>query len=462
MRIKKPICQKGYFSLPSDVEKRVPGTLRINDGGKIELEIIGTFDEADIFSSKMEKFNRIVGSVGQYGLITLDDCSYINKQVSPEGISTSILSVEKAFLGVAYEEHEKICFNSIMFSIEGIDEWIGISGIRTQYLKEDPKVSITYSSPEEASLKLENGMILEILFKWGVSQPSRIPKKVELSQKAYFTLSAQQEMPLQDFISIIFKLTHFIGLAVNKTVSLDYVCGTSHSIQIQVNAERTVDAPIQIYYESIPFSLETPIITDFKMLFRFNQISSNVEQAINSWIDAYDRIEPAMNLFFATRNGAYKFISGRFLALAQCLESYHRLTSNKVFMDSKTYEKLISTGLEHFPKEHRSWLSEKLQYGYELSLAKRLKEIIEPFNELFGNSAERSIFIRSIVITRNYFTHYDKTLKTKAARGKDMFILCKKMEILFQLHLFSILKFSGPTINSIYKDRLERQLSLDD
>lgn len=462
MRIKNKICQKGYFSLPSNIGERIPGTLTINDGGKIELEINEVSNKSDTFFLEMGRIDRIVGAVDQLGLITLDSCSYINRHTTSEGILISKLAVARAFVGVAYEEHEEINFNSLKFSVEGIDEWVGRSGIQIQFPEENPKVAINYSFPEEVSLKLKNGMTLEIKFEWGISQLSRPLKEIKLSQKVYFKLSVQEEKPLSDFISIIFMLTNFVGFAVNKTVTIDYMCGTSHSIQRQISKESTIDIPIEIYYKSLPFSPEIPIIEDFKMLFGFNQISSNAEQVINSWINAYDSIEPALNLFFATRTGAYKFISGRFLALAQCLESYHRLTSNKVHMDFQTYEELISTGLEHFPEEHRSWLSEKLKYGYELSLANRLKDIIAPYNELFRNPRERSKFIRSIVITRNYFTHYDKTLKAKAAKGKDMYILCKKMEILFQLHLFTILKFSGPTINSIYKDHLEPQLMLDD
>ena len=145
---------------------------------------------------------------------------------------------------------------------------------------------------------------------------------------------------------------------------------TSHSIQRQISKESTIDIPIEIYYESLPFSPKIPIIEDFKMLFGFNQISSNAEQVINSWINAYGRIDPTLNLFFSTRTGGYKFISGRFLALAQCLESYHRRTSDKVYMDIKAYEELIKTTLENIPEDNKSWLNEKLKYGYELNLTK--------------------------------------------------------------------------------------------
>ena len=45
MRIKEEIKRSGYFWLPSASEKKLPGTLTISDGGKIELEVVGLFDE---------------------------------------------------------------------------------------------------------------------------------------------------------------------------------------------------------------------------------------------------------------------------------------------------------------------------------------------------------------------------------------------------------------------------------
>ena len=38
MRIRKEFAKKGLFWLPSNPDKKIPGTLTITDGGDIELE----------------------------------------------------------------------------------------------------------------------------------------------------------------------------------------------------------------------------------------------------------------------------------------------------------------------------------------------------------------------------------------------------------------------------------------
>lgn len=63
MRVKEKIKKSGYFWLPSVPEKKIAGTLNISDGGKIELEVAGLFDE----NIERGKFERIVGQIEKYG-----------------------------------------------------------------------------------------------------------------------------------------------------------------------------------------------------------------------------------------------------------------------------------------------------------------------------------------------------------------------------------------------------------
>jgi hypothetical protein len=372
--------------------------------------------------------------------------------------------VKRAFIGAKYEEHEDVNFNSIEFSVEGLDEWVGVSGFEIQSLGTSTHVSINYTQPEPVIINLNNGMTLEILFKCKASPLSLLLKEITLTQQAYFRLSSKCTKQFSDYTTVIHRLTNFIGFAVGKTVSINSMIGISDDVQIEMDNGKKINQPIKIYYRSSPFSSEEPKVNIYEILFGFKQIASNVTEVINAWFDAYDAIEPPINLFFATRTGAYKYTNGKFLALAQCLESFHRLTSNKVDMDPQQYREIISAGLESFPKEHRSWFMDKLQYGYELSLANRLRDLIAPFIEYLESSTnQQQKFIRLIVDTRNYYTHYDETLRSKAATsGNDLYILCKKLDVLFQLHLFTILKFPKPIIVSIFKEKLEPQLKFGD
>jgi len=196
------------------------------------------------------------------------------------------------------------------------------------------------------------------------------------------------------------------------------------------------------------------------MLFWYGQIRDDAERIVNNWFDAYDEIDTALNLYFSTRTGAHKYLDSKFLALAQGLETYHRRTSIEKLMDEDVFKEVTENLIKQCPEENREWLSGRLKYGNEVNLGRRIKSIIEPFKALFGTSRERNKLIRSIVDTRNYPTHYDKSLELVAIGGKDLWLLCLRMEAIFQLHLLQVLGFTKEDVMSVFDNSNELQQKL--
>lgn len=219
-------------------------------------------------------------------------------------------------------------------------------------------------------------------------------------------------------------------------------------------------ASISLYYPSLPYTESEPKIDQYGMLFEFGQIRQNAERVVNNWFDAYDEISPVLNLYFSTKTGAHKYLESKFLALAQGLENYHRRTSDEKIMDDHVFKELTESLIKHCPEENREWLAGRLQHGNEMNLGRRLKGIIEPFKEFLGTSKERKKLIRAIVDSRNYLTHYDESLETATTSGEGLYLLCIKMEVVFQLHLLQVLGFTKAEIKSFIDDSYELRRKL--
>ncbi|WP_345977993.1 HEPN domain-containing protein [Sulfurimonas sp. HSL3-7] len=463
MRIKKEFRKSGYFWLPNNPEKQIPGTLIVTDGGNIKLEVVGLFEDTDDSIGRIHQaFNgndtleRIIGHIEEHGLVTLDDCFYTNKNISFGGISKSTIVANKAFIGVAYDENELVQFNKFKFSVEGIDEWVGLSGIKVDRQYEKRTAEITYIPPEDITINLNCGMKFIITFSWTLpGVPST--KEAKITQKIYFELRSEDERPLNDFISVSYKITNLLGFAIDETVCIDHVSATSNSIQKDIGEGKRVPVSILLYYASRPYTKIESKIMWHKMLFRFGQICDDAERIVNNWLDAYEEIDPALNLYFSTKTGAHKYLEGEFLSLAQGLETYHRRISDEKLMDEVIFEDLKETLIEHCPEEHQDWLSGRLRYGNEVNLSRRIKSIIEPFKEFLGTSKERRKLIRAIVDTRNYLTHYDQSLEETATSGRDLWFLCQRMEAIFQLHLLQLLGFTHSEVKAVLDNSYELQ-----
>lgn len=129
-------------------------------------------------------------------------------------------------------------------------------------------------------------------------------------------------------------------------------------------------------------------------------------------------------------------------------------------MENDAFESLVSTILESCPKEHIDWLQGRLMHGNEINLGKRLKRIIEPFKEHLGSSKERNKLLRQIVNTRNYLTHYNEDLEHEMAKGRELWLLCLKMEAIFNLHFLNIIGFTTDEIEQVIEnsESLKRKL----
>lgn len=439
--------------------KKIPGILTINDGGKIELEIVGLFDDSIEALNGKDSLSRIIGHVEKDGLVTLENCFYTKKSFSSGGISKSTVLVHQVLSGAAWDKDEKVTFNTLSFSVDCLDEWVGISGITVDNDWENETATISYKPPETISFPLDNGMTLKLCFAYTLPVLPGF-KESKITQRAYFKISSDSLCELSEFTTIAFKITNLMCFAMDETVTVKTLSATSTEIMRNVGEEQYPE-PIKIYYQSNPYTEKEPNKNWHDMLFTFGTIKSNAEQIFNNWINAYDYLSPALGLYFSTKTGAQKYLDGKFLALAQGLETYHRRTSDETLMEPKEFNALVNTILDGCPEDSYEWLKGRLMHGNEINLGKRIKKIIEPFKQHIGTSKERRKLLRSIVDTRNYLTHYNNDLKDKAANGRELWILCIKMELIFNLHFLKVIGLTDDEIESVVKNRrpLKRKIN---
>lgn len=450
MRIEENYIKHGYFWLPENEDIKIPGILSISDGGRAELEIIGSFGGKNDFNYDDMNLKRIIGLVEDDGLIILNKCCYIQKYISlNENITKSKISSDQVFAGLESIDNEDITFNQFSFSVDCLDEWVNESAFKINHEFEDNTININYNLPDKKCFALDNGMKLDINFCY--SRP-KIPviKEVKITQRTFFTLKSEEPCNIDLFISLAHKISHLISFAIGETVSIKNVSARKsieNDESIQYYPQET-----KIFYRSTTYTKNIPKCLTWDMLFNFDNIKNNAEAVFNKWINAYENLSPTLFLYFSTKNNSINTISSKFLALAQALETYHRRISDEKLMPDDIYESLLLEIVNNCPEQHKDWLYGRLKYGNEITLSKRLKKIIGPFKKYFGNNAQRQNLLKKIVDTRNFLTHYDKSLIDKSAKGKELWILYFNMEIILNLNFLHIIGFNDENIEDIVKN----------
>ena len=75
-----------------------------------------------------------------------------------------VIHANKAFIGIAYVQGEIPVFDTLTFSVEGIDEWVGISGIEIDRGRMLDPTIVSCKEPATIKLYLDQGMKLFIEF----------------------------------------------------------------------------------------------------------------------------------------------------------------------------------------------------------------------------------------------------------------------------------------------------------
>lgn len=452
MRLAESIEKSGNFWLHSNPEEKLPGTLTISNGGAIRVEIVGNFGGEKGHFSDDENLERVIGEIEKYGLVTLEDCHYSEKNFSFGGISKSSIQASTAFLGIAYDKDEVPTFDSLEFAIDCSEDWLGITGISVKHDVDNRTATINYQPIEKMIYRLSESVELYIGFSYTLPGSSFPVKEAKITQGCYFEVRTSTLVELDDLTDVAYKVLNFVSFAVDRTVSVKNMAVSSSAIIRDLGEGKTRPVHIPLYYKSVPFVESEPVFKSSDILFGFSKVKYNFEDCLKNWFAGYASFAPALSLYFSTKNGGQKHLEGKFLALAQALETYHRRTSKEVLMDEQVFLSLVDTIIDSAPKDNIDWLKGRLQHGNEINLRKRIVRIIEPFKSLLGNGSQRSKLINKIVDTRNYLTHYSEELHSSAAKGRDIWILCLKMEAIFQLTLLGIIGFSSEEIKEIVKN----------
>ena len=423
MRIKKEIKRLGYFWSHAEPGRKVPGTLSISDGGFVQLEVLGQLQ----FTAPDNYLKQIVGVIEKGGAVTLTDCYEKETIVDlPSGIVRSTILVFTAFIGTQFLDSEEPLFRTLSFSVEGLNEWIGITGIRADTQPEEKGSQISYQQPEDVLFKLENGMQLLIAFSW--IPPRGFPKSTEqpenprayykteakITQKIYFKLVSDGACELDDFVSVAYNITTLLCFATNQVVSLDSMLATSEIFCGEIGQGKTEEVKMDIYYRSLPDGKYAAENSQSDTLFTFKEIQNDAKGAINKWIKANGQDTPTFGLYFCTQMVPQLHTEARFLTLVQAVEAYYRKRN-----------------------------------GHKMTLHEKIENLIKPFVAIIGDRSTRENLICSIVVTRNYLTHYKPSLEQRAAKDEDLMTLCLKMELFLQLHFLKLIGFSEEKIISI-------------
>jgi hypothetical protein len=158
--------------------------------------------------------------------------------------------------------------------------------------------------------------------------------------------------------------------------------------------------------------VEQPELNPMDFLIRYPTIQSVFPQMLSSWMSESLPIRHALNLLFSSIREPGAFLETRFLPIVQAAEVFARVAVPGHVAEPAEVTRVKNAVVAAIPsnvvKPLREAIKNSLGFANELRLAQRLHALLDTLD---GETiklvcADRDKFVRGIVNTRNYFTHY--------------------------------------------------------
>jgi hypothetical protein len=229
-------------------------------------------------------------------------------------------------------------------------------------------------------------------------------------------------------------LQNLLTLATMKPNSILELNVYSKQVSFEKNEGGSLETPIQLFFQQRHFNprLGHPLVPD-DMLFTLQDLPDGFQSAMERWFRVSDELDSVCSLFFAVQYTPSLYLENKFLNIVQAFESYHRRRMKNEVLPKAEYRSLKSGILKKVDAEQAKWLEPHLAYSNEPRLEHRLIELTERVSEaLVPLVSNKQAFAKMVKDTRNYLTHYDGRLKSKAASGGQLFWLTQKLSYLLQ------------------------------
>lgn len=403
---------EGYWWFPDNPDKKVTGTLSINQREGIEVKTIGSLlprhallgNQIDLLFQEI-----LLGQTVDGSYITLIGINCTNWNSNSDDFSLDLsTSTHSASLAIVGKRHflskSEVIFSSAEVRFSLLDEWLCKSGFTFKDEHDDSgyptKFNLEYEYPEVLEFSIDS---IESEFKTSyVFNRNKTNLQWQLGHKSFLRLTPTQPQTFDWYSKKFDSLRKFLVVMTGFPISTGEIVGYGDEFQIYSDSDITTKEQFQIYMRLSNSFLETASKNPSELLINLPLLGTELSTVLNTWFQKSETLSPAVILHVATLSIDLVYSEFNLLNYAQDLEALHR----RVF------------GGQHTQRTRIRLLLDEVWTGC-------LDEFVE----------DKDNFIDGVIKTRNYLMHSDPTSSSKAMFGTEIFHVSERLKILLITHI---------------------------
>jgi hypothetical protein len=410
----------GWWWLPDNEDKKVPGVMTFSDDEGIRLKLIGSFkDPTQLGSGDQDQYPLILGLTGEGNLVTLFEAMPLHTSFTFPALTTrQEFWARVGCTGARFLQPEQARFHKATLEYTYLADWVGRSGFHPEYDTEGgilSKYSLTYTFPEEVKAAIANG---EVCITYAVKWRGDQLRELSLSQSTCIRVDLREDLTFDEWLTnFAGPLQNLLTLATMRPNAVTRISVYSRDKSLTTSkGEREV--PIDLFYQQVWHEkVQAKPLFPHDMLFTLHDVAEDFGSVLKRWLRVAKELDGVCNLFFSVR---YRptFSENLFLNTVQAVEPYHR----------------AKTG------------------GRRRSLRNCISYLLAVTQEVASSLiTDENTFIRKVVATRNYYTHHDPRLRRKAATGSELYWLTQTLSFMVEACLLDELGLAPERRRELFK-----------
>lgn len=409
----------GYWDVPGG-KKEVQGIFQYYDD-KIHIKTAEDFSESG-FWQKETAYNLLNGFTATGKDITFYGCMEPSMSLNFPGMQQLVFTPTYVFVGKQYGSDDfKLKKISAMFN--GLDKWIGQTCFVQERNQEMTEVRIIYTKPEYEKIRCGNKTVF---FETDANFHIEYFTSGTANQRTWVSMEFDEPIEWDEAYSELFDYAEFLTLCFGTKCHPERILGVDED-----------GTSIQIFENTFP-DLSQKLKTRF--LVPYADIKDQYASVLNNWFDKQGEISPIINYFVEahTVEKKIKVIPG-FLRMVQALESFSRKLRQCTLLPEDEHRARIDRIVSQIGEgEDKEWLSDILSTPVinEPSCQQRMTKLFAEMPKEFGFKSKKLKSLSfKVVTTRNYYTHFNDSLKDKIMDTHGLFYSTTFMKYVLRILL---------------------------
>lgn len=400
-----PFECKGRWRMPPQ-RKWIDGVLKYSVQSGATLELFGSFT-----NSSFDNITKpiIVGNTNA-GEITLID-SRPNGNSAHYPTNTILSNYDPAIIikGSKMVDAKKIQFQKVSFRLFNLFDWLDTKGLDLNtknmpdydlHFRNPPNVKFSFGSDSTGGIEYASTLRI-----------AQCNNEISFNEYCTITFEYSKALPYNEILKDIVTFQGFITVNIYEQ---------TYPTKITFWKK---DKELECVFRHTAYSEKHKGRSRGEYFINYQDIAPQFTELLTKWFRFHNEVDAVTERLRVAFKDKLSFSVTKFMDVIGAIEVFHRRTQNNQRLPQDQFEdfmtRIESTELK---EDEKRLLKDMLQFN-EPPLRRRLNELIDLYGKDYISQrvTKTKTFINQVLDSRNYYTHYSKSLEEKALQHTELY-----------------------------------------